>query len=400
MKSIMCGCGLLVALAQGVVATSAHAQDDTRAGAIAAAQAEKAQRLAPRVPSKAERIAEQVQNRLFSTPNGFYPWLDSVYGGGGFTLGAGYRRFYGDRTYWDARGLFSAKAYKLAEFATDSLDLAQGRVDLHAAAGWRDATQVSFFGVGGDTAAEDKSNFRMKQAYVGGVARSTGPARTVLDLGFYYEDYSLQSGEGSSPSIENVHTADTAPGLGANPAYLHLIWTGGIDSRPSPGYARRGGLYALTYDGYFDVDGLYTFDRLQAEVVQHVPILRENWVVSLHGVARTTLDDNDTVPYFLLPSLGSGSTLRAYQSWRFRDRHSLLLSGEWRWTPSRMFLDMALFYDAGKVASRREDLNLNGLKHDVGVGVRFHGPIATPLRVDVAHGSEGMNIVFSGAAAF
>jgi outer membrane translocation and assembly module TamA len=106
------------------------------------------------------------------------------------------------------------------------------------------------------------------------------------------------------------------------------------------------------------------------------------------------------VPYFLLPALGSGSTLRAYPSWRFRDRHSLLLSGEWRWIPNRMFLDLALFYDAGKVAARREDLNFDGLKQDAGIGVRFHGPLTTPLRIDVARGSEGINVVFSGAAAF
>ena len=60
------------------------------------------------------------------------------------------------------------------------------------------------------------------------------------------------------------------------------------------------------------------------------------------------------MPYFLLPSLGSGSTLRGYSSWRFRDRHSLLVSGEWRWIPNRMGLDMALFYDAGMVANRLE----------------------------------------------
>jgi hypothetical protein len=123
-------------------------------------------------------------------------------------------------------------------------------------------------------------------------------------------------------------------------------------------------------------------------------------VLSLHGVVRTTLDDNDTVPYFLLPSLGSGSTLRAYPSWRFRDRHSLLMSGEWRWIPSRMFLDLAIFYDAGKVAPRREDLTFAGLKHNWGLGVRFHGLVATPLRVEVARGHEGFNLVFSGAAAF
>jgi outer membrane translocation and assembly module TamA len=40
------------------------------------------------------------------------------------------------------------------------------------------------------------------------------------------------------------------------------------------------------------------------------------------------------------------------------------------------------------------------LKHDWGIGVRFHGPTMTPLRIDVARGSEGFNIVFSGAAPF
>jgi hypothetical protein len=377
------------------------AAQQTRASIIAEAQAAKAAQLAPYEPNKAEQIAADFKRRLFESPNGFYPWFESVYGGGGFTLGAGYRQFYGDRTYWTARGLFSAKAYKLAELATEGIDLARGRIDLQGVVGWRDATQVAFFGVGSDTAPEAQSNFRMKQAYVGGVARAGGRGPAVFDLGLFYEDYTLESGTGSTPSIENAYTTNTAPGLGVDPTYLHLNWTGGLDTRrPGAGYARRGGLYTVSYDGFFDTDDTYTFDRVQAEVVQHVPILRENWVLSLHGVARTTLDDGDTVPYFLMPSLGSGSTLRGYQSWRFRDRHSLLLSGEWRWIPSRMVLDLAFFYDTGKVASRREDLNFTGLKQNGGVGVRFHGPIATPLRIDVARGSEGVNIVFSGAAAF
>jgi outer membrane protein assembly factor BamA len=139
---------------------------------------------------------------------------------------------------------------------------------------------------------------------------------------------------------------------------------------------------------------------VDGEVVQHLPILRENWVVSLHGLVQTTLDDGDAVPYFLLPSLGSGSTLRAYPSWRFRDRHSLLLSGELRWIPNRLALDMALFYDMGKVTSRREDLSLDGLKSNVGIGIRFHGPFATPLRVELAKGREGTQLVFAGSAAF
>ena len=385
-------------LADGLTAAVVVAQD-TRAGAIAEAQAAKAAQIEPYTPGTAERIAARVKER-FLRPNRFYLWFDSVYSGGGLTGGGGYRRFYGDQTFWNARGLLSIKGYKLVELTTDSVDLSQGRVDLHASAGWRDATQVSFYGVGGETAVEAKSNFRMQQAYVGGAVHGTGPGPIVVDFGGSYEDFSLDSGTGTSPSIEVMYTSETAPGLGNNPAFVHLNLGGGADWRPSPGYARRGGLYALSYDAYIDTDGIHTFDRVQAEVVQHLPLLRENWVLSFHGVARTTIDDEDVVPFFLLPALGSGSTLRAYPSWRFRDRHSLLLAGEWRWIPNRMFLDMAFFYDAGKVTSRREDLNFSDLVHDYGVGFRLHGPMATPLRIDVAHGREGFNLVFSGAAPF
>jgi hypothetical protein len=389
----------VAAIAIGLASPPAMAQE-TRAETIAAAQAAKATDLKPYVPGKAERIATGVKRHLIDLPDGFYPWFDSVYSGGGFTAGGGYRQYYGDRATWDARGLLSAKAYKLVEFATAATGIGRGRVDLRAAGGWRDATQVSFYGVGGGTSADDQSNFGMEQAYVGGAFRGRGPGTFVFDFGLSYEDFQLTSGAGPSPSIEQSYTAGTAPGLGDNPSFVHMVWTGGVDTRRAAGYARRGGLYAISYENYLDPHQTYNFDRLQAEIVQHLPILRDNWVVSLHGLARTTLDDESTVPFFLLPSLGSGSTLRAYPSWRFRDRHSLLLSGEWRWIPSRLFLDMAVFYDAGKVTSRRQDLNFDGLKHDAGVGVRVHGPLTTPLRIDVARGSEGVNIVFSGAAAF
>jgi outer membrane translocation and assembly module TamA len=77
----------------------------------------------------------------------------------------------------------------------------------------------------------------------------------------------------------------------------------------------------------------------------------------------------------------------------------MLMNAEFRWIPS-IGMDMALFYDMGKVTSRRSDLDFKGLKSDVGVGVRFHGLVATPLRVDFAVGNEGWRIVFSGGPIF
>ena len=88
-------------------------------------------------------------------------------------------------------------------------------------------------------------------------------------------------------------------------------------------------------------------------MIQHLPILRETWVLSLHGLAQTTMLKGDQeVPFFMLPSLGGGSNLRGFSSWRFRDRNSLLLQAEWRIMANR-FLDTAVFYDAGKVAAQQ-----------------------------------------------
>ena len=101
----------------------------------------------------------------------------------------------------------------------------------------------------------------------------------------------------------------------------------------------------------------------------------------------------------MLPALGGGSSLRGYTSWRFRDQNSLLLQAEWRIMVNRYF-DTAFFYDAGKVAARTSDLDLNGLKDNFGFGVRFHGPFNTPLRVEIARSREATSFIFSSSAAF
>ena len=175
----------------------------------------------------------------------------------------------------------------------------------------------------------------------------------------------------------------------------------GYDWRPSPGYARSGGLYEIRYHRYeADRGGAGGFDRLEGEIVQHLPLVRENYVVSLRGLAETVLDDDAEVPFYLMSSLGGSDTLRGYPSWRFRDRHAALSTVELRWIPNRNMVDVALFYDAGMVAPRWDDIALRRFRSNVGAGVRFHAPRATPLRIEVARGREGLRLVFSGSAAF
>ena len=250
------------------------------------------------------------------------------------------------------------------------------------------------------TSPDDRANFRMKQAAVSlrADARLAGPFFASAAAG--YERYGLEPGKGVHPSIETVFAPFEVPGLNAEPTYTRLSASVGADWRPSAGYARRGGLYGLGYQMWRDRDATYSFERLDAEVVQHLPLLRENWVISLRGRVQSTIGDSDVVPYFLLPALGSGSTLRGYSTGRFRDRHALLLQAEWRWITNRAGMDMAIFYDMGKVSDRRSGLGLSGLKSNVGIGLRLHGPQTTPLRIELARGNEGFNLVFAAGAAF
>jgi hypothetical protein len=385
------------------ITSAAVAQDlpNSRSAVFGALQSKKASEVKAPEPDRLEALVQRFEALFLESPSGFYPLFSSVYHGGGLTVGGGYRKFYGDNTSWYVNGLYSLKNYKLIETGTESRGHLDKRLSFGAKVGWRDATQVGYYGLGTQTNRDDRTNFRFQQTYADGHATFRPIPWLPITGAVSGEHWEIKEGKGGFPSIETVHTSQTAPALGAAPNYLHTEVAAAIDWRnPAPGYTRRGGLYQATLHDYRSSQGgAYSFRRLDGDIIQHIPLYRETWVLALRGRAMTSLNDNDLIPYFLLPALGDGSTLRAFDTDRYRDRHSLLMTGEFRWLPGKA-VDMAFFYDAGKVASRRRDLNFKGLKSDVGVGMRIHGLVATPLRIDLAVGNEGVKLVIAGSAPF
>jgi hypothetical protein len=406
-NAIVCQCktrAALAAAAASIVAVlglpGVAAAQETRAEEIGKKQEEKAAKSEPYKPTGVERLLTKLEQNFTSPPSGVFPFLGSVYPGGGFTLGAGYRHFYQREAVWEIKGLYSIKNYKLIEVGTRTPWHGAGRWMAGLRGGYRDAPQVGFYGIGPDSSRGERANFRIEQAYGVGTLALRPTSWTKLEGEAAYEDFKNEPGSGRAPSIETVYSEVAAPGLFSEPKYIHSQGTAAIDWRTSPEYSRTGGYYGVTFHDYADRDDTYSFRRVDGEIIQHVPLLRETWVLSVRGRVQSTIDDDDTVPYFLLPYLGSGSTLRGYPTGRFRDRHALLTSAEFRWVPSRLALDMAFFFDAGKVANRREDLDFNDLKTDWGIGARFHGPTSTPIRLEMARGSEGWRLVIASGAAF
>ena len=392
----------LLAVSIGTPPVAAQQSQDSRETQIARTKAEKALALRPYQPNRAEALFDRAEELFLSGGLRWHQFFQSAYAGGGFTLGAGYRRHVSPYNTLDVRGSITFSGYKRMEAEFLAPRLFNRRGMLSVVGGWREATAVGFYGIGtSNTSVDDRANYSFEQPYVS-AALDVRPTRNLLVLGggLEYSQWKQGSGSGTAPSVEEVYTPASLPGLGSSPIYLHSQGTVALDWRTSPGYSRRGGFYGVTVHDFVERDDTYSFRQVDYEVIQHIPIHRDAWVLSLHGRVETTYtDENEQVPFFMLPALGGGSSLRGFASWRFRDRHSLLLQAEWRVLANR-FLEMALFYDAGKVTARRADVNLDGLKDDYGLGFRFHGPAATLLRIELAKSNEGLAFVFASKASF
>lgn len=388
---------LCLLLMTGLPAWPAAAQT-SRAEVIAAEQAEKSRTLVPNTPGKAEKVLEWLEGHA-NDPTTWYVTFGGLYPSGGLAPGLGLRHAFGGARL-DTGVAYSLRNYKLARVALGLPELAGNRLSIETHARWTDATQVPFYGLGNDASDEARVNYGLRAAEAG-IRVAVRPVSWYrLGGGVSVRQMEDRGGTGRHPSIATLPSADVPPGRGSDIRYTQLTASTAIDWRESPGYTRSGGLYAIALSDLRDADDRFGFRKVTAEVQQFLPILKEHWVLGFRGLVETTdVDDGQAVPYYLLPALGGARRHRGFGDFRFQDRHILLLSGEYRWLPSRV-LDMALFVDAGKAARDRRDLDVDGLKTAYGIGMRIHGPTFTPLRLDVARSREGIRIHLTGGVAF
>src|SRR5262245_37712451 len=170
-----------VALAAGLLcggAASASAQD-TRAEVIRQEQADRQQQLQPPQKNGVERLVDRLEDWGFlaGQPNGIYPWLGSVYPGGGFAGGAGLRKPFGDDGSVNVFGGYSAARFARAQgdVALPTFWANRARVTLSAA--YVDAPDVRYFGVGDSSRKENQTYF--------GYTPTTGGARLDVDVSKY-----------------------------------------------------------------------------------------------------------------------------------------------------------------------------------------------------------------------
>jgi hypothetical protein len=385
---------LFVSILVVLLAANAAAQD-TRVAAIAEEQAAKAKQLGVEGPSEAEKIIRRVLlSPLLTGGDGIYPWFGSVYGGSGMGLGVGFLKRLEKGAYLNLQSGISLNNSMLMRGTVAAPELWRGMLQVDATAQWLDVRGVSFYGFGQDSTQETRQRFDYTPLELGGNV-TLKPMRFVSFTGSYArlnfetERETLLFGE-----VE-------APGLDRELKYHLTRGSVLVDWRPAPGYSTRGGFIRASVERNVESEEQpYSFNAQEFELVQQVPLVREQFVLAGRALMTFTQPDGGhDVPVIMSPFLGSGSTLRGYATRRFTDRNRVLVSGEYRWRPSR-YLDMAIFLDAGQVAHDRSQFDPGLFDVAWGLGARFHGLTFNALRVEIARGREGMRLIFSGSQPF
>jgi len=379
-------------LLAGALPALASAQS-TRVQEKSDEQAEKAKALGVEGPSDAEIVVRRILlSPLLSGPGGVYPWFGSVFGGSGMSAGIGGLKRLERMASLNGQAGMSINGSMLLRGTFVAPQLWRGMMQVDALGQWTKANDVAFYGLGQHTIQNHRTGYDYTPTEIGGNV-TIKPMRFVSFTGNYtYLAFSTE--------LEEPRPESHAAGLELELAFHIARGTVAVDCRPAAAYSTRGGFYRATFEQNQEAKGRpYSFTSQEYEVVQLVPLVREQFVLAFRGLMTlTSTDPEDFVPVVMAPYLGSGSTLRGYANRRFTDRNRALMTGEYRWRPSR-YMDMALFLDAGQVAPDHH-FDLDEFDVAWGIGARVHGPTFTALRVELTRGREGFRLVFAGSQPF
>ena len=265
--------------------------------------------------------------------------------------------------------------------------LAKERVAVDVYGQRSDYPQEPYYGLGLGSLREFSAVYALANTAVGGGVTVKATPWLLFGGSTEFSEPKVR-GTDDELSIDRRFTPTEAPGLGGQPRFLRHAARAEVNYRNPQGNPRRGGRYAVAFQKFTDQeDGRYSFDRVEVDLQQYVPLLRDRRVLAFHALASLVPDDTAQVPFYLQRTLGGPDDLRGFRRFRFRDENILLLQAEYRWEIFTA-MDGAIFYDAGTVASSPSGLSIDNLETDYGIGFRFGTRNGVFLRVEGAFGSR------------
>jgi outer membrane protein assembly factor BamA len=327
-----------------------------------------------------------------SDAEGWTPSVGNVVSGSGLAFGSHYRQPLADgRLFMDTEFMLSLKGYQSATMEFTSRPLANGRVTVGGGIRFEGLPQEDFFGYGPESNSADHASYHRQGLDTQGWVAFAPKPWLQFRSSFGFVNTKVSEGRQSGiPSLEDAFAASRVEGMSRESDFLHAGLRATIDRRDSPKNTRRGAYYAVGLERFVGLGSRDSdFLRFDADVRGYVPVrgLSANDSIAVRGqMAITDAAASGQIPFYFLPRLGGGGTLRGYESSRFVDQQAVVFSAEYRWQLRRK-LQIVGFVDAGQVAPDRHDFSFSRLQSSYGAGIRFKG-----FRVDYAVGREGSRV--------
>jgi len=261
---------------------------------------------------------------------------------------------------------------------------------------YADAPKLEYYGPGQNSSIHNQTDFRREDTLfnfrvgltmnhelseacrLGGLLQHVGPGTND-----------------SLPTTQSVFGPAQAPGIDGQSSYLIGGCLVQLDLRDFSGDPHKGTYVRAAFDRYqAESQTRFSFYPVSVVAEQYVPFLNRKRVIALRAKADLSFhSENQVVPFYLQPTLGSDTDLRGYRRYRFYDENVLSLNAEYRWEISSGF-DMALFIDGGNVYHRPWQIGSTELKGSAGFGLRVKNLDERRLiaRFDIGFSREGFQI--------
>jgi hypothetical protein len=365
----------------------------TRAGEIQAERMEKAENLQAPEPSAIGKHAARAADVIRVVPIRIVS--EGLGTGHGFGIGLAFQWYrHNDQIVWRVWGLEMRHNFYRAGAAMQFQNLTKQDLTFTLQGMHADAPQLDYYGPGPNSSINNRTNYRMETTLFD--LRGELRAHRHFVPACHVGELLLNVGPGTNssfPSTESVFGPAAAPGIDQQSNYLVAGCSAQLDLRNLPDNPRKGTYVGGTYERY-DAQNFnrFSFNRVSAQAQEYIPFFNRTHVIAL--LANTVLswhNDNQVVPFYLQPTLGSDTELRGFRRYRFYDENSTAMTAEYRWEVN-VGVDMALFFDTGQVFPRPGSFSLSEIESSAGFGFRFNDRIKELARVDFGFSREGFQV--------
>jgi hypothetical protein len=342
-----------------------------------------------------KRVPEVDQGGGLHLTKHFAMVFGDIKSGSGIALGPALSVKFADGGYAQIKAEYSLRRFRLLQARYDSPEFLGGHVLVSSRVRWQDAPKLSLFRLGSDSPLQ-RVDFGERRTEASARVEATAWRVLRFTAGGGIERYATTGGRIDLAEDESLPEIPMVPGLGERPWFGHSFLSVTLDTRSS-GYARTGTVVDAGIHDFHDWhDGRYSFRRIEGGAEHLIPFGRSTVDLTARAWLSYT-HAGETVPFFLMPTLGGGDDLVAYRLYRFRDRNAAWVKGEYRFALDE-FVDVAGFYEAGQVAPSPTTFTLARTAQAGGAGVILHAKTSARLRLDVARGREGYGAALTFSA--